>query len=426
MKKTKHILLLITEFAVAAAALYWARDALVHNHHHEINTIMPILIDIAFLAVFASLGGKLAKDIGIAPMAGMIALGVIAGPAVLGTLPSHSVGVEFARMAGVLFILFEAGLHFDLHLLKKYIKVATIVAFAGVLIPLITFVGLGLYFFNLPWIQAAFLGGIFTATSVGLAVEALRKAGKLSTPLGTKIIAAAVIDDILGVIMLTALVKMSEGHFEVSGLLVLLLTVALFIIATFVLWNYGFADRIAKYLNRFYDHNIEATYTRFFFGALVLGSALAAIVGLEPVLGAFGAGVVISKIDDQIKHDAWEKIEGYMHIFVGGFLVSIGTLLTKEALVSLQVWMVAIVFTWLAFYGKFVVAYMLKNREEGALIGSAMAIRGEVGLVFIAVAISNNALRPDLASAALLAVILVTVWGAIEFERRIQPASQHQ
>lgn len=389
------------------------------SHHHEINTIMPMLLDIAFLAVFASFGGRLAKTFGFAPMAGKIIMGIIAGPAALGVLAPDATGVELARLAGVLFILFEAGLHFDMELLKKNIKIATLVAFGGVLVPLVSFAVLGHYVFNLEWLPAIFLGGVFTATSVGLSVEALKRAGKLETDLGNRIVGAAVIDDILGVVILTTLSKVSEGNLEAMSLVWLAVSVIGFMVGAYALWTWGIADKIAKYLDKYYVQTSTGIYTRFFFGALIGAGALAGVIGLEPVLGAFGIGVVLSKIDNEIKHDAWEKIEGYMHIFVGGFLVSIGTMLPREALVSAKVWGLAILFTVLAFFGKYVVKYMFKDKKEGKLVGLAMSIRGEVGLVFVAVALANHALSDTYASAALLAVILVTVLGAILFEKAI-------
>ena len=418
--KLKTFLLLIIEVLLFSAILYFLRDALLQSHHHEVSHIMPILIDIAFLAVFASFGGRLAKAIGVAPMAGKIIMGIIAGPAALGVLQPNAEGVEIARLAGVLFILFEAGLHFDMDLLKKNIKIATLVAFGGVFVPLITFTALGYYALGLELLPAVFLGGIFTATSVGLSVECLKRAGKLEGNLGNRIIGAAVIDDILGVVILTALAKLSQGHFETMSLVWLAVAVVAFLGGAYMLWSWGIADKIAKYLDRHYVKTSTGIYTRFFFGSVIFGGALAGVIGLEPVLGAFGIGVVLSKVDNEIKHSAWEKIEGYMHIFVGGFLVSIGTMLPREALLSAKAWGLAILFTVLGFYGKYIVKYFFKNKGEGRLVAYAMSIRGEVGLVFVAVALANNVLDDITASAALLAVILVTVLGAILFEKEIK------
>ena len=426
-KKIKGLIFFILEVAVISVILYFIKGKLVESHHHEVSHYLPMLIDIAFLALFATFGGRLAKAIGIAPMAGKIIMGIIAGPAVLGVLDPYAAGVELARLAGVLFILFEAGLHFDMDLLKKNIGIATAVAFGGVLVPLLAFTALGYYIIDLELIPAIFLGGIFTATSVGLSVEALKRAGKLETSLGNKIVGAAVIDDILGVVILTVLAKISstagaEHAVEHTGLnpfVALAIGVVVFLVATYALWNMGIADKIVKYLNTNYKHNSTGIFTRFFFGMLMLGASLAAVLGLEPVLGAFGIGVVLSKVDNEIKHSAWAKIEGYMHIFVGGFLVSIGTMLPRAALVDLKVWMWAILFTIVGFVTKYVVKYLFKKKQDGKLVGFAMAIRGEVGLVFVAVALANHALDQTMASAALLAVILVTVLGAILFEKEV-------
>lgn len=419
LKKLSTLLLVAVETAVACVALHYLREALLHNHHHEINTILPILIDIAFLAVFASFGGRLATVFGIAPMAGKILLGIVVGPALVGVIDPYAHGVEIARLAGVLFILFEAGLHFDMELLKKNIGIATLVALGGVFVPLVTFTALGFYVMHLPLMAAIFLGGVFTATSVGLSVEALKAAGKLSTNMGNRIVGAAVIDDILGVLILTVLSKLSQGHLEAMNLVWLGVSVLVFFAGTYIMWSMGLADKIAQYLDKHYSKTSTGPYTRFFFGSVILGGALAAVVGLEPVLGAFGIGVVMSKVDNKIKHEVWEKIEGYIHIFVGGFLVSIGTMLTREALMSPKAWGWAIVFTVLGLAGKYIVKYLFKDRNEGHQVGLAMAIRGEVGLVFVAVAISNNVLSEEIAAAALLGVIIVTVVGAILFEKAV-------
>src|SRR3989339_637381 len=421
--KLKELFIFALEVAVISAVLYFVRGQLVESHHREVSHYLPMLIDISFLALFASFGSRMANALGIAPMAGKIIMGIIAGPAVLGVLQPDAEGVEFTRLVGVLFILFEAGLHFDMDLLKKNIIIATVVAFCGVLVPLISFAALGHYVIGLDWVPSIFLGGIFTATSVGLSVEALKRAGKLDTNLGNQIVGAAVIDDILGVIILTVLAKISDaGNFAEEALnpyVMLTIGVVVFLAATYALWSLGIAHKIAGYLDQWYAKSSTGIYTRFFFGMLMLGASLSALLGLEPVLGAFGIGVVLSKVDNEIKHDAWSKIEGYMHIFVGGFLVSIGTMLPRSSLVDFKVWMWAILFTVLAFFGKYVVKYLFKDKQDGKLVGLAMSIRGEVGLVFVAVALANHALDATMASASLLAVILVTVSGAILFEKQV-------
>jgi len=425
--KIKGLILLAIKLAAISAILYYIKGQVMGLESHEASHLLPIALDIAFLAFLGILGTRMAKLLGIAPMAGMIVMGIIAGPAALGVVDPYAEGVELARFLGVLFILYEAGLHFDMDLLKKNLVMATLVAHAGVLIPLVTFAALGHYIIHLDWIPAIFLGGVFTATSVGLSVEALKRAGKLQTNLGNQIVGAAVIDDILGVIILTILAKASSSGVEhgvaqeatLNPYLALAIGIVVFLVATYVLWNMGVADKIASYLNKHYFENDTSVFTVFFFGMLIVGASLTAVIGLEPVLGAFGIGVVLSKVDNKIKHDSWIRIEGYMHIFVGGFLVSIGTMLPRAALVDAKVWLWALLFTVIGFLGKYAVKYLFKNKQDGKLVGLAMAIRGEVGLVFVAVALANHALDETMASASLLAVILVTVLGAILFEKEV-------
>ena len=419
MKKIQTFFLLVFELAILCLTLYYLRIGLEMSHSDDMRIIMPILVDVAFLALFASFGRRLALFFGTAPMAGKIIMGVLVGPAFFGVLDAYSVGVELARVAGVLFILFEAGLHFDPLLLKKNTALATRVAVVGVGVPLCTLGLFGYFVLDMSIVSALFLGGIFTATSVGLSVELLKRANMLQTNLGNKIVGGALIDNILGVIILTTLLKVSQGYTAVAPFIIILLVIGFFVIGTYLLWVSGVADKIAQYLDRHYANDGTQLYTRFFFGALILASAIAGVAGLEPVLGAFGIGVVLSKVDNSIKKTAWEKIEGYTHIFVGAFLVSLGTMLPREALLSWEVWLLALIFTGLGFFGKYLVKYFFAKEKDGRLVGYAMSIRGEVGLVFITVALTHHMFDAIYASAALLAVILVSILGLILFQREV-------
>ena len=143
-------------------------------------------------------------------------------------------------------------------------------AFVGVLVPLISFALLGHYVIGLEWVPSIFLGGIFTATSVGLSVEALKRAGKLETNIGNQIVGAAVIDDILGVIVLTVLAKLSATEEVVGGMnpfVLLAISVVGFALATYFLWQWGVAHKIASYLGNKYSDNSTGIFTRFFFAS---------------------------------------------------------------------------------------------------------------------------------------------------------------
>lgn len=421
MTLTKHcfrqFLILALEFIGLALLVMWIRPGVANMHGELAQQAFAILIDIGVLGMLATIGSKAAELFDLSGFAGMVLFGFIAGPALFGILSADSVGLALAQVAGVLFILFEAGLHFDVTLLQKHIKTATLVALTGVLVPLGVFTFAGMYFFDLSPVAAILLGGIFSGTSVGLIIESLRRHHCITPATRNELIGAAVIEDVLAVLVLTFAVQMVNGSATISHSIAFLSAVTIFIVGTIVLWHFGFARRIARHLDQYHDHSVEPAYTRFFFGMMIVGSALAVLAGLEAILGAFGTGVVLSKIDDEIIQDAWKKIEGYMHIFAGGFFVSIGAMIPVEAVQTWSVWVTAVVLAVLAFVSKYVVAIWYTNKKKQRLFGYAFTIRGEIGLVFITIVAATGALSDRLLSASILAVILVTLVGGYFLEK---------
>ncbi|MFZ2189711.1 MAG: cation:proton antiporter [Candidatus Magasanikiibacteriota bacterium] len=419
MDKLKSLFLVIIESVIAIFILYYLRPVLIASDSYEISTILPILLDISFLAIFASFGARLAKIFNIAPMAGKIFMGIIIGPALFGAIDPYAQGVEIARLAGIFFILFEAGLYFDLAILKKNFGSNILSAVSATLVQLALFSLVGFYLLDINWLPAIFLGGIFTATSLGLSVSALKAGNKLHTEVGDKILSIALIGNIIGMLLLTILGKFLYGSAGFGDIFLISLSIIGFLFVAFVMWSFNFVDKVVKYLDQHYVTTSTGSYTRFFFGALILACALTSAIGLEPILGAFGIGLILSKMDNKIKNEIWSKIEGYMHIFVGGFLVSLGTMLTRESLFDYHTWLYAIMFVILAFVGKCFIRFFYKNKKEGILIARATTIRGEIGLTFLAIAIFNNVFTESLSSSILLSIVLVSVLGIFLFEREI-------
>lgn len=423
MNKLKTLFLVILESAVAILILNYLKPILLSNDNYEISTILPILLDISFLAIFASFGARLAKIFNLAPMAGKIFMGIIVGSALFGVIDPYAQGVEIARLAGMFFILFEAGLYFDLAILKKNFGSNSLSAIATTVVQLSIFSLAGYFIIDLNWLPAVFLGGIFTATSLGLSISALKAGNKLHSEAGDKIMSIALISNVLGMLILTILGKFLYGNAEIGDIFLISLSVLVFVFIAYAMWATGFAGKAGKYLNEHYKTTSTGSYTRFFFGALILACGLTAAVGLEPILGAFGIGIILSKIDNEIKNEVWEKIQGYMHIFVGGFLVSLGTMLTRESLLDYKMWLYVLLFVILAFIGKYFVRYFYKDSKEGKIVGLATTVRGEIGLVFITLAIVNNVFNDSISSAILLAIVVVSSLGIILFENEASKQS---
>ena len=167
--------------------------------------------DLAIIIIFAKLFGILARKCKAPQVVGEIVAGLIIGPSVLGLVQQTDFLMEMAEV-GVVLLMFSAGLETDLKELMKTGPVALLIACAGVFIPLIfgTFLYMGFYGMA-PWgseafYKAVFIGVIMTATSVSITVQSLKEMGKLREKVGTTILSAAIIDDVIGIIVLTFVV----------------------------------------------------------------------------------------------------------------------------------------------------------------------------------------------------------------------------
>lgn len=193
-----------------------------------------IFKSLCIIIVAAKLFGIVARKIKVPQVVGEIIAGLVIGPSVLGLVDQSDFLSQVAEI-GVVLLMFTAGLGTNLHDLMRTGLKAFAIACAGVLVPLVggTILYMAIYGFS-PWgspdfYRAVFIGVIMTATSVSITVQALKELGKLSTEVGTTILSAAIIDDVLGIIVLTFVIGMAGG--EVQPVSVLLKTVLFFVFA---------------------------------------------------------------------------------------------------------------------------------------------------------------------------------------------------
>ena len=193
-----------------------------------------IFKSLCIIIVAAKLFGIVARKIKVPQVVGEIIAGLVIGPSVLGLVDQSDFLSQVAEI-GVVLLMFSAGLGTNLHDLMRTGLKAFAIACAGVLVPLVggTILYMAIYGFS-PWgspdfYRAVFIGVIMTATSVSITVQALKELGKLSTEVGTTILSAAIIDDVLGIIVLTFVIGMAGG--EVQPVSVLLKTVLFFVFA---------------------------------------------------------------------------------------------------------------------------------------------------------------------------------------------------
>ncbi|MFR3227024.1 MAG: cation:proton antiporter, partial [Blautia massiliensis (ex Durand et al. 2017)] len=254
------------------------------------------LLDIALILVTTKVFGLLTRRVQLPQVVGALLAGLILGPACLGWLQNTDFLSQVSEL-GVIVIMFSAGIGTDLKELRKTGKAGLLVALCGVLVPL----GLGFALmsvfnkgeFSYPgdvFLQNLFMGTILTATSVSITVETLKEMGKLSTKVGNTILAAALIDDVLGLICLTLVTSMAGA--DVSILVVLLKVLAFFVFVCVV--GFLMERAIRWYETRVHEQNLH----RFPIAAFVLCLLMAYVAeewfGVADIIGAFAAGLVIS------------------------------------------------------------------------------------------------------------------------------------
>lgn len=363
----------------------------------------PFMYVIFCLAVilFASKSlGILARRIGLPQVVGQVIAGLLIGPAFFvgldsfhGILNPNAEEMDMLHVfsqIGVIFILFSSGLDTNVKEMKKAGGVATFVACSGVLVPLALGFVIGMCFMPHGFadinntdavFNALFVGAILTATSVGITVETLRELGKLNSKVGTIILGAAIIDDVLGILVLSIITSLKGGDIPVW---VTFLKVVLFFVFAF---GVGFICRmIFKWLGRHYPHHRR---TGIYAIALCLVYSFVAeqVFGIAAITGAYMAGLMLSGIDDTEYINKKVISSGYL-IFSPLFFAYIGISADFSQFHPIDL-VFALCFVAVGIIGKIIGCGAAGKATKHSLrdsyiIGSGMIARGEVALAVYA------------------------------------------
>lgn len=372
---------------------------------------MEFLGTLCLVLITTSLAGHFSRRIGVPAVIGQLLVGILIGPAVLGWVHNNAFMHTFSEI-GVIILMFIAGLESDLGMLKKYFKPALAVAFSGVVFPVVLIYFFG-KLFHFSFEQAIFLGVTFSATSVSISVEVLKELKRLKSKEGTTILGAAVIDDIISVIILSVLVSMfsnvakAQGGHHSSNLWMSFLLGALYFVMIFFLFEW-----IAPKMMRLGEHLKVASSVTLMSIVLCLGMAwLAEQVGLSDVVGAFFAGVAIAQTPYKQEVDSNIEPIGYA-VFIPVFFVSIGLNMTFKGffddlifIVSLTI--LALITKWL---GCGLGAKVLgMNYDSMNIIGSGMVSRGEMALIIAQIGYEAHLLNSEYYSSVIFVIILTTL-----------------
>jgi Kef-type K+ transport system membrane component KefB len=372
---------------------------------------IQILRDLFIIIVMAKLFGLIARRLHAPQVAGEIIAGLLIGPTLL-NLVNPSDFLSGMAEIGVILLMFSAGLETDIDKLKKSGLKATILACTGVGVPLVlgTLLYMAFYGFAAPgsteFIKALFIGTILTATSVSITVQVLKELGKISTEVGTTIMSAAIIDDVIGIVVLTAVLGLKDPNANLAA--VCLKTVAFFALSVVV------GIIIFKIMSK-----AEAKWPhtrRIPIMGLALAYAMSYVAdkyfGVADITGAYVAGIILSSLDNSEYIDRKMDINSYM-LFGPVFFASVG-LQTNLRSVDMTILAFSAAFVVVGLLGKVVgcgiVAKLLKyNTSDSLKIGVGMMTRGEVALI-----VAQRGLKADIVdSRYFTAVILLIILSSI-------------
>ena len=369
-----------------------------------LGTLCLVLLTTAF-------AGSISRRVGMPAVIGQLLVGIILGPAMLGWVTSNNFVHIFSEI-GVVILMFMAGLESDLDLLKKYLKPATSVALFGVIAPIILVYLLG-RIYNFTNEEAIFLGVTFAATSVSISVEVLKELKKLDTKEGTTILGAAVIDDILAVLILSVLVSIfsdvaqAEGGHTQSNLGVGILIQVIYFIGIYLVFRW-IAPLLMKISEKLPISSSEILMSL----VICLGMAFFAdLVGLSAVVGSFFAGVAVAQTPYKQEIDSSIEPIGYA-VFIPIFFVSIGLNMTFKGLLTNWLFIVILlVLALLTKWGGCGLGAKMRGMSwhSGDIIGAGMVSRGEMALIIAQVGYEAHLLSDKFYSSVIIVIILTTI-----------------
>lgn len=349
--------------------------------------------------------------------------------------------IQFMSELGVIILLFQIGLESNLSRMRKVGPIAGLVAVIGVVVPFLT----GAYLVG-PWLMPEmplashlFLGAALTATSVGITARVFQDLGKLRTRSAQIVLGAAVIDDILGLIILAVVVAVATAG-SISAYDVVIITIqAVGFLVLAILLGQLLAVHIGKWFSRIHT-GVGMKFTIVLTFGLTF-AYLADLVGLAPIIGAFAAGLILDPVhfryfrDPHIVYDVKKAvkneseevrtnvykamrphsqrhiedlIEPLAHFFVPIFFVVTGMSVDLGIFTDKNILLLALIITVVAVAGKFVSGIVVPGKRK-MVVGLGMVPRGEVGLIFASLGLGLGIISNELFSVIVIMVILTTI-----------------
>lgn len=369
------------------------------------NARGQILIALFVGLLAAKLMAEVFERIGQPPVVGEILAGILIGPSLLNWVQPSEIMSTLAEI-GVIFLLFTVGLKTRPRDLFAVGPMATLVAVLGVIVPFIAGYLLLLVWPGHSWVEAIFLGAAMVATSVGITARVLYGMGLVTAEASRIILAAAVIDDVIGLLVLAVVSSLASGQVDIAHIaLTAALAVGFTLLTVFV--GAGTVNRIKQ---RIIDLRIGQSL---FIFALVLcfGLAmLASLIGIAGIVGAFLAGVALSEATEGT--ELHRQFEALVEFGVPFFLVNVGMQLKLGVFTAMDTLALAALVIVLAILTKFVgcgLATLRMGRRRAIQVGVGMIPRGEVGIVVAQIGLALAAVSDALYGVVLAMSVATTL-----------------
>jgi Kef-type K+ transport system membrane component KefB/predicted amino acid-binding ACT domain protein len=366
--------------------------------------VTDILLDIVVVLLAAKIAAEIAERIGMPAVIAEIVAGVIVGPAVFGVV-HESQALEVLGELGVILLLLEVGLELSISDLRSVGRSSLAIAIIGVVVPVTMGIGVG-FAWGESSNTAIFLGAALAATSVGITARVFSDLGALTRIESRAVIGAAVADDVLGLILLTIVVRVvTAGTVDVLDV-ASIIAVAL----AFLVISVGVGTRFGPRVFGFVDRNARSTGTFVALAlAFTLGFALLADAAeLAPIVGAFAAGVALS--GSAPAERVRRELAPVGHLFIPVFFLQIGVHAELDALTDPKLLALIAVLVVVASIGKVVAGLgMLGGVGDRLMVGLGMLPRGEVGLIFASIGLAEGVLDNDLYGALVVVVLATTL-----------------
>ncbi len=362
---------------------------------------LAFILEIGVILLAANIGGLISRKLKQPAVLGQIIAGIILG---LGVMEKTEV-IEHMGEIGVIFLMFIAGLETDVKELQESSKSSSLIAIGGVIVPIVLVTG-GTYFLTKDLTSSMFMGVISTATSVSISVQTLRELGQLRTKQGIGILGAAIIDDIVGIILLTLIVGVIKPEVS-SSVLVVIAKIAGFFMLVFVV-----GTLITKFINKYGKSiRIEEKIVTYAIVTCFFLAFISEELGVAAITGAYFSGVVFSMT--AFRHKVSHEVNRVATLlFTPVFFVSIGMGVDISA--ALSALGIGSVFIVMGVLGK-VIGCSMGARLSGfqgkkALqIGVGMVPRAEVAIIIANLGIQMDIIGQHELAAVILMVLVTTL-----------------